>query len=55
MKLRIIKTKATDGVHWAVVDDHTGIVIVRNLESEAEAEAFVREQMATQSTNENAK
>jgi hypothetical protein len=45
MRLRIIKTKATDGVHWAVVDDQTGIVIVRGLESEQEAIEFVNEQM----------
>jgi hypothetical protein len=46
MNLRIIKTKSTIGQRWAVVDDdHTGIVIVRGLESEAEAEAFVREQI----------
>jgi hypothetical protein len=45
MRLRIIKTKATDGVHFAVVDDRTGIVLVRGLDTEAEAEAVVREQI----------
>jgi hypothetical protein len=43
MKLRIIKTKVTDGVKWAVVDDHSGWAYVTNLESEAEAEAFIRD------------
>jgi hypothetical protein len=47
MQLRIIKTKATDGVHWAVVDDHSGVVVLRNLDSEAEAEQFIREQMSS--------
>jgi hypothetical protein len=46
MNLRVIKTKATDGTKWAVVDDATGIVIVRNLDTEAEAEVFIRDQMA---------
>jgi hypothetical protein len=47
MKLHIIRTKSTEGQRWAVVDDQTGVVIVRNLESEAEAEAFIREQMSS--------
>jgi hypothetical protein len=45
MKLRIIKTKATDGVHWAVVDDRSGIVLVRGLDTEQEAIEFMNEQM----------
>jgi hypothetical protein len=51
MNLRVIRTKSTEGTKWAVLDDNTGIIVVRGLDSEQEAIEFIRDQMALSTTD----